>query len=108
MGFIMGYHSEFLKECDDVGPGQGRSVKDSYTYPEGDTYEGEWSKEGKKHGLGVLRFADGCTYEGRFAHGLFHGNGTLTFTDGTTYQGEFRDGLFNGFGVYKRCDDTMF
>ena len=62
-------------------------MKDSYTYPEGDTYEGEWSTEGKKHGFGCLKFSDGCSYEGRFQNGLFHGNGVLTFTDGTFYQG---------------------
>ena len=63
-------------------------MKDSYTYPEGDTYEGEWSTEGKKHGAGYLKFSDGCSYEGRFQNGLFHGNGVLTFTDGTVYQGK--------------------
>lgn len=58
-----------------------------YTYPEGDVYEGTWSKEGKKHGVGLLKFTNGGTYEGRFADGLFHGYGTLFFEETYLYQG---------------------
>lgn len=52
-------------------------------------YEGDWSKEGKKHGIGRLNFTDGTAYEGRFHHGLFHGYGSLRLPDATTYEGMF-------------------
>ena len=60
-----------------------------YKYPEGDIYEGGWSKEGKRHGVGSLKFANGTMYDGRFEQGLFHGLGTLIFEDGSFYQGKF-------------------
>ena len=42
------YKVFFLREED--GDGQG-----TFTYSDGDKYEGEW-KDGKKHGLGTLTF----------------------------------------------------
>ena len=40
-------------------------------YDEGDVYEGEWSADGKRHGQGVLTFASGARYVGRFVNGFF-------------------------------------
>ena len=59
----------------------------TYQYPEGDVYEGDWSKEGKKHGIGRISFQNGTKYEGRFMHGNFSGYGTLIFADKTVYAG---------------------
>ncbi|XP_065646882.1 MORN repeat-containing protein 4 isoform X2 [Hydra vulgaris] len=87
---------------------EGSRNRETYTYPEGDTYEGEWSEEGKKHGAGILKFSDGTTYEGRFTHGLFSGCGVLNFADGAVYKGEFSQGVFNGFGVYVRSDQLKY
>ncbi|XP_057289573.1 MORN repeat-containing protein 4-like [Hydractinia symbiolongicarpus] len=84
------------------------SSRQIYTYPEGDVYEGDWSHEGKKHGIGQLKLLDGSVYEGRFQHGLFNGVGTFKFADGSFYQGEFSNGLYNGHGIYVRCDGMMF
>ena len=59
----------------------------TYRYPEGDVYEGDWSKEGKKHGIGRISFTDESMYEGRFMNGFFSGYGTLRLADGTVYAG---------------------
>ena len=65
----------------------------TYRYPEGDVYEGDWSKEGKKHGIGKITFYDGSMYEGRFMNGFFSGYGTLRLADGTVYTGSVRTKL---------------
>ncbi|KAJ0407354.1 hypothetical protein P43SY_004782 [Pythium insidiosum] len=46
-------------------------------YANGDLYDGEWV-DGKRHGHGVLTFADGGgSYVGGFASDMFHGFGVL-------------------------------
>ncbi|XP_065668556.1 MORN repeat-containing protein 4 isoform X2 [Hydra vulgaris] len=79
-----------------------------YVYSEGQVYEGEWSADGKKHGLGYLLFPNGDSFSGRFNNGLFYGSGILTLEDGTTYEGEFYEGKFHGYGVYTRPDGMKY
>nr|XP_058133846.1 MORN repeat-containing protein 4-like [Dasypus novemcinctus] len=68
---------------------------------------GKW-KEGRRHGLGQLMFADGGMYPGHFENGLFNGFGVLTFSDGSRYEGEFAQGKFNGIRVFIRHDNMAF
>eukprot|EP00051_Salpingoeca_urceolata_P035801 m.31412 g.31412 ORF g.31412 m.31412 type:complete len:147 (-) comp9741_c0_seq1:68-508(-) len=77
-------------------------------YDDGDQYKGEWSADGKREGFGVLTFADGSRYAGRFAQGLCHGFGSLSFPDNSKYEGEFANGKYNGFGVYQRADGMKY
>ena len=81
----------------------------TYRYPEGDVYEGDWSKEGKKHGIGRITFNDGSMYEGRFMNGFFSGYGTLRLADGTVYTGNIKDSyninigsicMFDSFSIF--------
>ena len=72
---------------------QQEQMTQTYRYPEGDVYEGDWSKEGKKHGIGKITFYDGSMYEGRFMNGFFSGYGTLRLADGTVYTGSVRTKL---------------
>ena len=69
-------------------------------YDEGDEYEGEWSADGKRNGLGSLKLASGVRYTGQFESGFFHGSGVLSFPDGSKYEGHFELGKFHGYGVY--------
>lgn len=62
-------------------------------------YEGDWSHEGKKQGIGQLKLLDGSVYEGRFQHGLFNGVGTFKFADGSFYQGNKCFLITTRFGV---------
>ncbi|CAH2323013.1 Hypothetical predicted protein [Pelobates cultripes] len=73
----------------------------------GEEYHGEW-KEGRRHGMGQLLFADGSIYIGQFENGLFSGYGVLTFPDGSRYEGEFLQGKFHGAGVFTRYDNMKF
>ncbi|KAI4812298.1 hypothetical protein KUCAC02_023698 [Chaenocephalus aceratus] len=63
---------------------------------------------GRRHGVGQLKFQDGTCFSGQFENGLFHGSGVLLFTDGSRYEGEFAHGKFQGTGVFSRCDGMKF
>lgn len=77
-------------------------------YPCGAAYDGQWSLDGEKHGIGALTFQDGSKYEGEFSRGFSAGHGVMVFPDGSSYSGEFVRGKFNGYGVYVRQDNMMF
>jgi hypothetical protein len=47
------------------------------------TYEGERNDLGKRHGDGVLKWANGDEYVGKFKDGYIEGRGTISFHDGT-------------------------
>jgi hypothetical protein len=86
---------------------------------DGDFYEGGL-KNDHKHGVGVMKFADGRVFEGEYIRGqmiqgkmtyqdgsvyggswvdgMRHGRGKCIFVDGSEYEGEFREGNFHGQG----------
>ncbi|MBW1742349.1 MAG: hypothetical protein JRJ47_02820, partial [Deltaproteobacteria bacterium] len=64
---------------------------EAYTWPNGDTYFGEW-KGNKKHGHGTYTYANGNKYVGQYYESMRHGQGTFYF-------GEFK---FKGEWVYDR------
>lgn len=78
------------------------------TYETGDVFEGTFNKQGLKHGVGRLKFADGTFFEGFFKDGLFNGFGNLTLPDGSKYEGQFENGKYNGYGTYTRSDGICY
>uniref|UniRef100_A0A4W5ML72 MORN repeat-containing protein 4 n=1 Tax=Hucho hucho TaxID=62062 RepID=A0A4W5ML72_9TELE len=105
-------------------------TRGSFTYTTGEEYHGEW-KEGRRHGMGQLKFSDGTCYVGQFENGLFQGSGVLLFPDGSRcvcvcarvctssifhivfffiprYEGQFTQGKFQGAGVFSRFDGMKF
>ncbi|KAK2566817.1 MORN repeat-containing protein 4 [Acropora cervicornis] len=83
-------------------------ARQKFTYPVGDTYDGEWSNEGRKHGLGHLTLVNGTRYMGQFQNGFCHGHGVSRFPDGSVYEGEFQNGKYSGFGVFTRNDGMRY
>lgn len=79
-----------------------------FTYPIGDTYDGEWGSEGRKHGVGHLTLVDGTKYMGQFQNGFCHGHGVARFPDGSVFEGEFENGKYSGFGTFTRSDRMRF
>jgi hypothetical protein len=67
------------------------------TWPDGAKYEGNYI-EGKKHGRGILNFADNSRYEGEFNLNDIHGSGTYVWPDKRVYTGNW---LFKN--NYKDC-----
>lgn len=79
-----------------------------FTYAAGDKFKGMWNGEHKKHGLGVLNFADGSKYSGEFIEGWNQGFGVLSFPDKSRYEGEWVDGKYDGHGVYLLKDGMKY
>ena len=50
-----------------------RHGKGTYTWADGDKYEGDWVDD-KKHGKGTYTWANGANYEGNWKNGAKHGN----------------------------------
>ena len=77
-------------------------------YSEGDIYEGEWTSQGKRQGVGRLKMACGDTYCGEFLNGFFHGLGVLSLANGSKYEGSFELGRYQGYGIYSLADKTKY
>jgi hypothetical protein len=77
-------------------------------YDAGDVYEGEWSSDGKRNGVGSLKLKNGVVYTGQFESGFFHGSGILEFPDQSKYEGHFELGKFHGYGVYVNQEGMKF
>ena len=71
----------------------------SATFPNGDTYEGDY-KNGIREGKGRYTFVAGGWYKGDWANGLKHGEGTFRYPDKSKYTGEWKEGLKHGHGTY--------
>ncbi len=77
-------------------------------YEEGHSYNGEWSKDGKREGKGLLVLSDGSKYSGEFLNGFYSGHGVLELSNGSHYEGGFELGKFHGYGVFQREDGMLF
>ena len=69
-------------------------------------YEGDFEKD-KEHGQGRLITPNGGVYEGQFEHGKKTGKAKYTDPSGLTYEGEFVDGQREGYGKYTNPDGTV-
>ena len=76
-------------------------------YEDGDHYKGQWNADGKRHGLGVLNFADGSCYKGQFSR-MNSGSGVLEFQDRSKYEGSFANGHYEGFGIFTKGDGMKY
>jgi hypothetical protein len=74
----------------------------TYTFANGDVYEGGM-RAGKMHGpMGRYRNAAGDTYIGDHVDGVREGRGKVTFAaSGHEYEGEIRGGRLTGGGIYR-------
>ena len=74
-------------------------------------HEGEYTGEGVggvPHGKGVVKFKNGCTYDGDMKNGKCHGQGTLMFADGDRYVGAYENGRKHGQGTYSYANGDRF
>ena len=58
-------------------------------------YKGEWKMCNgvwKKHGKGIIYYADGSKYDGYWVEGAKHGKGTQYYTNGSKYDGYWVEG----------------
>lgn len=85
----------------------------SYSYPSGNTYDGEFVKD-LPNGKGVMRFPNHDKYEGDWVEGEMTGKGEYLFYDKKRdklmwkYEGWFKDSLFHGLGKMTYPDRTVY
>ena len=84
-----------------------RHGQGSFTWANGDVYEGEW-KEDVCDGKGVLITANGDKYEGEFSMGVKEGQGRKVWTNGDVYEGSWRGGQQDGHGTFLMGDGCAF
>ena len=77
-------------------------------YSEGDVYEGEWTSQGKREGIGRLKMTAGDAFCGEFVNGFFNGLGVLSLANGSKYEGSFELGKYHGYGIYSMTDKTKY
>ena len=68
-------------------------------YDNGDKYIGQM-KSGKKHGKGIMYYADKTTYDGEWFNDLKNGHGEQSLPNGDKYEGNFKNNLMEGYGIY--------
>ncbi|KAJ1462503.1 hypothetical protein M885DRAFT_584277 [Pelagophyceae sp. CCMP2097] len=71
------------------------------------SYDGAW-QDGKMHGFGTYKFADGAVYAGHFEKGQASGEGTANYPGGTTYEGHWQDGRHHGSGVMRYASGSVY
>lgn len=71
--------------------------KRHHTWPDGRIYDGEWMGD-QPHGQGMLSYADGGQYWGRFVNGKRQGEGLMKFVNGDEYEGHWFDDQPHGQG----------
>jgi hypothetical protein len=79
-----------------ISNGSGLEIK---RYKES-AYWGE-TQESKRHGQGVLLYANGRVYEGNWSANLRNGKGFEKFSNGSTYKGTYVNGKPEGCGRYE-------
>mmetsp|Transcript_6265 Transcript_6265/g.14992 ORF Transcript_6265/g.14992 Transcript_6265/m.14992 type:complete len:497 (-) Transcript_6265:145-1635(-) len=98
--------SEYRGQLSGGGHRQGRGTWTSAQ----SVYEGEFHHDAK-HGYGVQKWVDGCTYEGDFKEGRCDGHGRMTWTSEAgqiVYEGEYHDDLKHGHGVFTWADGRSY
>jgi hypothetical protein len=74
----------------------------------GDVYQGGFF-DNMKHGLGVMKYADGRIYDGMFMLDKLEGKGHLTEVDGTKFWGYWsKDGVPHGRGKKEYPDGKVY
>jgi hypothetical protein len=73
----------------------------------GDEYEGKWI-DGKRHGKGLMKWADGREYTGDWVNDRCHGQGQCTYINGYVYNGELANGIPYGYGRCVYADGDVY
>lgn len=76
-----------------------RDGKGTYTWPNGDTYSGEW-KQGVMNGQGIFNYYSGEQYTGEYRNNERVGYGKMIWTNQEWYEGEWEKDFMSGEGTY--------
>lgn len=76
-------------------------------YANGRQFEGNW-RNNVRNGRGFERYHNGNTYFGSFKDGKAHGKGVYTWQNGEVYDGEWDQGLKHGYGIWKGSQNDSY
>lgn len=74
--------------------------KGNYLFSNGELYNGEFNRNGERHGYGVYTFNNGEKHVGNNYKNQWHGKGVFYYEDGAKYEGDFYYNEINGVGTY--------
>eukprot|EP00574_Skeletonema_japonicum_P005950 CAMPEP_0201715396 /NCGR_PEP_ID=MMETSP0593-20130828/1595_1 /ASSEMBLY_ACC=CAM_ASM_000672 /TAXON_ID=267983 /ORGANISM="Skeletonema japonicum, Strain CCMP2506" /LENGTH=618 /DNA_ID=CAMNT_0048204893 /DNA_START=1 /DNA_END=1854 /DNA_ORIENTATION=+ len=87
-----------------LGEGGKRMFKDN---GEWGLYDGLLDANGRRQGIGKMKYDSGNSYEGPFLNDKYHGdNGVYKWADSDEYIGQWKDGERNGLGIYHMSAGT--
>jgi hypothetical protein len=91
----------FLGSVDGEGKpdGQGVATNRSAQREERNEYRGDF-QGGARHGIGVVKFGDGTTYQGEWVLDHPKGYGVELYPDGGVFKGRFWNDARHGLGAY--------
>jgi len=81
-----------------------RHGKGEMRWANGDYYDGEW-QNGKRHGKGEMLWASGEMYDGQWLNDKRHGKGVLSFA-GEYYNGDWINDMKYGKGYYLYAEES--
>ena len=71
----------------------------------GGEYDGGWDDlHQRPHGLGLMQWSNGISFEGRWQHGRYEGWGIKAYSRGGGYAGMWKAGKRHGWGTSVRAD----
>ncbi|MBR1765865.1 MAG: hypothetical protein IJ745_02345 [Bacteroidales bacterium] len=77
-------------------------VRETTTYDDGSYYTGVRDGKGRRHGNGLMVFANGDRYEGDWKKGIIDGEGTYIYAQGGySYTGHWVKGNIKGHGTFR-------
>lgn len=79
-----------------------------YELDNGAIYQGQWTKDGLRHGRGLQIWKDGSKYEGYWSNDMANGKGRLIHCDGDVYEGEWFNDKAHGKGTYIHMDGAKY
>ena len=96
----------YIGATDDEGRRHGEGT---YTWDNGDTYEGEWVED-RREGHGTMTWASGARYDGDWLNDRQHGEGEFVSARGNKYIGEWFEGKRHGEGRarYKTTNNELY
>lgn len=82
-----------------------KNGKGTYSYNDGDRYEGEWKDDARSGtgkffntALGTTHYAEGGKYEGQYIDDMKSGKGKMEFPNGDVYDGNWEYNEIQGEG----------
>ena len=82
-------------------------VRETTHYDDGSYYSGMRDSKGKRHGKGLMVFANGDRYDGDWNKGIIDGHGTYTYANGLVYDGSWKNGEIKGHGTFRFANGNV-